>query len=63
MTDRSSTNPAPDRQPSESRLERIAKRARALYEARGGAHGRDLDDWLAAEREVDAEIEREGRSR
>ena len=60
MTDRSSTSPAPDRQPSASRLERIAKRARELYEARGGAHGRDLDDWLAAEREVDAEIERQG---
>ena len=43
----------------ESRLERIARRARELYEARGGEHGRDLDDWLAAEREIDAEIERE----
>lgn len=42
----------------ESRLERIARRARELYEARGGEHGRDLDDWLAAEREIDAEIER-----
>lgn len=43
----------------EARLERIARRARELYEARGGAHGRDLDDWLAAEREIDSEIERE----
>jgi len=43
----------------EPRLERIARRARELYEARGGAHGRDLDDWLTAEREIDAEIERE----
>ena len=41
------------------RLERIARRARELYEARGGEHGRDLDDWLTAEREIDAEIERE----
>lgn len=43
----------------EARLERIARRARELYEARGGEHGRDLDDWLAAEREIDAAIERE----
>ena len=45
----------------EARLERIARRARELYESRGGEHGRDLDDWLAAEREIDAEIEREAR--
>ena len=43
----------------ESRLDRIARRARQLYEARGGEHGRDLEDWLAAEREIDAQIERE----
>jgi hypothetical protein len=43
----------------ESRLDRIARRARELYEARGGEHGRDLDDWLTAEREIDAAIERE----
>ena len=45
----------------ESRLDRIARRARQLYEARGGEHGRDLEDWLAAEREIDAQIEREER--
>ena len=43
----------------QSRLERIARRAREIYEARGGAHGRDLDDWLTAERDIDAEIEKE----
>jgi hypothetical protein len=43
----------------ESRLERISRRARELYEARGGEHGRDLEDWLTAEREIDAAIERE----
>lgn len=37
------------------RLERIARRAFAIYEARGGAHGQSLDDWLQAEREIDAE--------
>lgn len=30
----------------------IARRAYALYERRGRAHGCDLDDWLRAEREV-----------
>jgi len=37
------------------RITRIAKRAHDLYEARGGNAGRDLDDWLQAEREIDAE--------
>jgi hypothetical protein len=45
-------------EPGQSRLDRIARRARELYEARGGAHGRDLDDWLQAEREIDAEDEK-----
>lgn len=37
------------------RQARIAERAYALYQRRGGHHGQDLDDWLAAEREVSAE--------
>ena len=32
--------------------ERIAARAYELYLARGGSHGQDWDDWLAAEREL-----------
>lgn len=32
--------------------EQIAHRAYELYIARGGADGRALDDWLAAEREL-----------
>ena len=32
--------------------ERIAERAYELYKRRGGEHGRDLDDWLEAEREM-----------
>ena len=36
---------APDR-------DRIAMRAYELYLARGGGEGRELDDWLAAEREL-----------
>jgi hypothetical protein len=34
----------------------IARRAYELYVQRGGEHGRDLDDWLLARRELfDAE--------
>ena len=44
-------------QPQPSRLSRIAQRAHEIYEARGGQEGKDLDDWLQAEREIDAEIE------
>lgn len=52
----------PDRSAPESgepRLERIARRAHEIYEARGGQHGRALDDWLQAEREIDAEMDGE----
>lgn len=30
--------------------QRIAEKAYDLYLKRGGAHGNDVDDWLAAER-------------
>ena len=30
----------------------IAKRAYQLFVARGGQHGRDLDDWLLAKQEL-----------
>ena len=43
--------------PPESRMNRIAIRAHEIYEARGGQNGKALDDWLQAEREIDAEIE------
>lgn len=39
---------------AEPRLERIARRAHEIYQARGGTGGRELDDWLQAEREIDA---------
>jgi hypothetical protein len=39
----------------QSRLERIAQRAYAIYERRGGENGSSMDDWLQAEREIDAE--------
>lgn len=34
--------------------ERIRMAAYALYEARGRAHGHDLDDWLNAKAQLDA---------
>ena len=40
-----------------TRMARIAQRAHEIYERRGGFEGKDLDDWLQAEREIDAEIE------
>jgi hypothetical protein len=51
--------PRPEAEPTEPRLARIARRAHELYEARGAQDGRDLDDWLQAEREIDDEIDRE----
>lgn len=38
-----------------SRMNRIAARAHQIYEIRGGANGKALDDWLQAEREIDEE--------
>ena len=32
--------------------DRVAHRAYELYIARGGTHGGDVDDWIAAEREI-----------
>ena len=49
--------PAAPPKPKEPRIERIARRAHEIYAARGGEHGRALDDWLQAEREIDAEDE------
>jgi len=40
-------------------MNRIASRAHDIYEARGGEHGKALDDWLRAEREIDSETEAE----
>jgi hypothetical protein len=34
--------------------EQIRRRAEEIYLARGGAAGRELDDWLQAERELQA---------
>ncbi|MFL6549623.1 MAG: DUF2934 domain-containing protein [Povalibacter sp.] len=37
----------------EGRHARIARRAHELAEARGFSPGREIDDWLQAEREID----------
>ncbi len=42
------------------RLTRVAARAYAIYESRGGTGGSHLDDWLQAEREVDAASDERG---
>ncbi len=39
---------------AEPAIEAIRARAYELFLARGGAHGNDLDDWFAAERELRA---------
>jgi hypothetical protein len=39
-------------------MNRIARRAHEIYQARGGTHGKALDDWLQAEREIDSELDR-----
>ena len=44
-------------EPRESRMNRIAQRAHQIYEARGGEHGKAMEDWLQAEREIDAELD------
>jgi len=43
----------------DERIERIAVRAFEIYEARGGEDGRDIDDWLRAEEEIDDEIRKD----
>jgi hypothetical protein len=35
--------------------EEIARRAHELYLKRGGEHGKDVEDWVRAERELSVE--------
>jgi hypothetical protein len=48
---------------SESREARIAEAAYWRAERRGFTAGQELDDWLAAEREVDDHVATDGTSR
>ena len=41
--------------PRELSTEQIAHRAHELYVQRGGEHGKDLQDWLRAEKELSDE--------
>lgn len=45
--------------PPEPRVDAIRQAAYVLYEARGGADGHELEDWLKAEAEVDAQAHQE----
>jgi len=42
----------PDTNPGPPTPEEIAREAHAIYLSRGATHGRDLDDWLEAERRL-----------
>jgi hypothetical protein len=53
VADRIATEPAT--QPIVAEDDAIAQRAYELYQARGGTHGADVDDWLQAEREIRGE--------
>jgi len=43
-----------ENQDQDARNSAIERRAHEIYEARGGTHGLDQDDWLQAERELGA---------
>jgi hypothetical protein len=53
-SDTPNTSSADDRAAARSRLpdDRVRRRAHELYERRGAIPGRDLEDWLDAEREL-----------
>jgi hypothetical protein len=40
----------------ESSTEQIARRAHELYVQRGGEHGKDVEDWVRAEKELSSEL-------
>jgi hypothetical protein len=39
----------------QSSIEEITRRAYGLYLERGGEHGKDVEDWVRAEKELRAE--------
>ena len=51
----SGTSKRRSRAATESVEEAIQRRAYELHLEHGGPHGRDLDDWLEAEREIQAQ--------
>jgi len=47
--------PAPGERDGADRQSRVARRAHGLFVARGMGPGHDMEDWLDAERQVDAQ--------
>ena len=62
MTDRITPSDPPTDSADWERRERIALAAYHFAERRGFAPGGEVEDWLAAERQVDAELAREAAS-
>ena len=46
------SEPGAPGEPTSLSPDAIASRAYEIFVQRGGEHGRDLDDWVAAEREL-----------
>jgi hypothetical protein len=58
QTDDKAEQAAPQQGSPAPTPEQIRRRAHEIYIARGGTPGHDWDDWLLAEAELKAEIER-----
>jgi hypothetical protein len=58
LADQNEVNPLPEPKLHAPTPEQIRQRAYEIHKARGGAPGRELDDWLQAEREFMAEQDR-----
>jgi hypothetical protein len=58
QTDAKAEQATAQSKPPETTPEQIQRRAHEIFEARGGEPGHELDDWLLAEHELKAEIER-----
>ena len=52
MEQESNPATAPAEPRPHSTADEIAARAFEIWQARGGTHGADMDDWLQAEREL-----------
>ena len=55
-TDALQKDPSPSAMPDDgARFERVRQRAYELYVKRGNSSGDEMEDWLEAERQIDAE--------
>lgn len=48
--------------PTNARWQRVSQRAYELYRSRGAGDGRHVEDWLEAERLVDGEDGKRGKT-